>query len=122
MSHGNEQQQVGSTHVVTEDGTTILVFDDPARSRFEAHLNDEPVGIIDYRVEEVSGHVVIAHSQTYPPMGGRGIASALTRFALGRIREDRGTGTVVLQCPFSRDFVAARPEFADLLVPPAAAG
>lgn len=118
----DEPQHVGSTHVVTEDGTTILVFDDPDRSRFEAHLNDEPVGIIDYRVEEASGHVVISHSQTYPPMGGRGIASALTRFALDRIRRERGTGSVVLQCPFSRDFMAAHPEFADLLVPSAAAG
>ena len=121
MSHGSEQQQDGSAQVVTEDGTSIRVLEAPDRSRFEAWLGDDPVGILDYRVEASSGHVVLAHTQTYPPFGGRGIASALTRFGLERIRAERGPGTVVPQCPFSREFVAAHTEFADLLVSKTAA-
>lgn len=120
MGDVSGQQQDDSTQVVTEDGTKILVFDDPDRSRFEASLDGEPAGIIDYRVDEVSGSIVISHTQTYPPLGGRGIASALTRYALDQIRNDRGPGSVVLQCPFSRDFVTAHPQYADLLAPPAA--
>ncbi|MDG4766588.1 GNAT family N-acetyltransferase [Solwaraspora sp. WMMD406] len=90
---------------------TILVTDNPARSRFEILIDDGLAGFASYRVRP--GAVVVTHTEIDPSYRGQGAGDALARGLLEQIR-DRGE-QVVPQCPFIAAFIERHPEFAAMV-------
>lgn len=88
----------------------IEVRDNPAESRFEAHVDGE-VAVADYRLE--GDRILFTHTSVPPELEGQGIGSALIRAALAAARE-RGLKVVPL-CSFVAAYVQRHPETRDLL-------
>ncbi len=81
------------------------------KHRYELHLDDARIGLIDYRRE---GDVVdLFHTEVDPEHGGQGYASALTDFALRDIAE--GGLMVKPTCPYVARHIKSNPEFGGLV-------
>lgn len=80
------------------------------RNRFEAEVDGE-LCVVDYRLDD--SVLTIDHVVVPKPVGGRGIAGALTRFALDTARRE-GWG-VVANCSYAAAWIARHPEYQDLL-------
>ncbi len=90
----------------------IIASDAPERQRFEAHLDGQLAGILDYVVE--SGRIDLVHTEVAASYEGRGIGAALARFALDEARR-RGL-RVIATCPYVRRYLAKHPEDHDIVV------
>ena len=88
----------------------IDVRDNPAKSRFEAHL-DGAVAIVAYTLD--GDRITLAHTVVPHELEGRGVGSALVAAALASARE-RGLKVVPL-CSFVAAYMKRHPETADLL-------
>ena len=88
----------------------LNIVDNPAEHRFEADLGDG-LAIAEYKL--VPGNIVFTHTEVPPAHEGKGIGSALIRFALAAAR-DRGL-TVVPLCPFFAAYMKKHAEVQDLL-------
>lgn len=89
----------------------ISVVDNRAKLRFEAHLDAELVGRIDYTLD--GNQMSLVHTVVPPEYGGKGIASSLTKFAL---EQAQATGLVVVPvCPFVVEYLARHPEYSDVV-------
>ena len=83
---------------------------DAAASRFQT-LVDGQHAVLDYELDD--GVMVITHTGVPEAIGGRGIAAALTRFAL---EHARAAGWRVLPaCAYAATFMQRHGEYADLL-------
>jgi predicted GNAT family acetyltransferase len=80
------------------------------RSRYELIVDDQVIGIADYRVD---GDVVIfPHTEIATHLRGQGFGELLVRGAMDDVR---ATGRkVVARCWFVADFLDANPEYTDL--------
>jgi predicted GNAT family acetyltransferase len=96
----------------SSDQTTVQVVRNDAAHRYEARVDDQVVGFVDFR-QDMPGITVAVHTQTDPTMAGRGIGSALARGVLDDLR-DRGE-KVKPVCPFIREYLARHGEYADLV-------
>jgi hypothetical protein len=74
-------------------------------------LDGQPVGLLSYRL--AGGVITHRHTEIDPSVGGRGLGSALVRFALDDARA-RGL-TVKPQCPFVAAFIVRHPQYAGLV-------
>jgi predicted GNAT family acetyltransferase len=85
---------------------------EPAAQRFVAERDGRECGVLEYRA---AGERVLDYYHTYvpPEFRGQGIAGRLVEFALDEARR-RGC-TVRPSCPFVARFIAARPDYQDLL-------
>lgn len=88
----------------------------PDRSRFEAHLDGELAGVVEYELGE--GTIELTHTRVEEQFGGKGVGSALARGALDEIRTgtDLGPRAVIATCTFIQGWIDKHPEYADLLV------
>lgn len=101
-------------------GAVRLVHDDD-RDRFEALLGDALVGVLAYgdvqtEPDGPDGPGIVRDLRSTvvsPDHGGRGVGSALVRFALEDVRE-RGY-RVTATCWFARGWIDRHAEFSDLL-------
>ncbi|MGP9683255.1 GNAT family N-acetyltransferase [Brachybacterium sp. AOP3-A1-3] len=101
-------------------GAVRLVHDGD-RDRFEALVGDALVGVLAYGDEPTGpdgpdGPRIVRDLRSTvvsPDHGGRGVGSALVRFALEDARE-RGCW-VIATCWFARGWIDRHPEFSDLL-------
>jgi len=83
------------------------VTDVPDQNRFEARLDGELAGYLEY---DKSGEVwSLTHAFTLPHRRGFGVAAEVTRFALDAATEAGVTVRPV--CPFVADFIAAHQEY-----------
>jgi predicted GNAT family acetyltransferase len=89
----------------------IFVADRPERDRYEIELDGERVGLLSYQL--AGGVIAHRHTEIDPSVGGRGLGSALVRFALDDARA-RGL-TVVPACPFVATFIVRHPEYENLV-------
>lgn len=98
------------------DAPGAVLADAPERSRYEARLPDaEGVGAAYYRFRDDT--IVFTHTELPGSMQGRGVGSALARFALD---DARRRGLAVLPwCPFMAGFIRRHPAYADLVPPDA---
>lgn len=85
--------------------------DNPAQSRFEAHIDGELAGFMDYVLD--GGQYAIPYTRVFPQFGGRGLGGRLVAAALTEI--DARGGTVVPICPFVPKVIDEHPEFAHLV-------
>jgi predicted GNAT family acetyltransferase len=94
--------------------TVTVTRNEPAR-RFEATIDGELAGFIDYRARQ--GEITLIHTETLAGFEGQGVGSTLARSALDDIRA-RGERALVL-CPFLRSWLDRHPgEYADIVALP----
>jgi predicted GNAT family acetyltransferase len=80
------------------------------RSRYELIVDEQIIGIADYRVD---GDVVIfPHTEIVPPRRGQGYGALLVQGALDDVRSNGRS--VVARCWFVDQFLDANPDYADL--------
>jgi predicted GNAT family acetyltransferase len=91
----------------------LAIRDNPERHRFEADLGDGSLAIAEYTLR--AGRIMFTHAEVPPAHEGRGIGSALIRFALAAARE-RGLQVIPI-CPFFAAYIRQHPEEQDLLDP-----
>ena len=80
-------------------------------SRYELVREGRVVGVADYR--DVGDHLVFPHTEIERPLRGQGLGNELIKGALDDVR--RLGRTVVPSCWAVADYIAANPEYADLL-------
>ncbi|MCK0131478.1 N-acetyltransferase [Flavobacteriaceae bacterium F08102] len=82
------------------------LIDNPAKSRFEIHLNDH-VAFIEYERKDK----VIAYTHTEVPkaLGGKGIGSYLAKSALEYAASNNLN--VIPYCPFIKVFIDKHPSY-----------
>jgi len=81
-------------------------------SRYEGWVDGELAGLAAYRLDEP--RIVFTHTEVEDAFEGKGIGSAITRFALDDVRE-RGELRVVPQCPFVSSWIERHPGYQDLV-------
>lgn len=62
----------------------VAIIDQPAKSRFEAQLDGELVGIADYRL--AGDRIVFTYAEVPPDHERQRIGSSLVRYALDQVR------------------------------------
>lgn len=96
-------------------GRAATVVDVTERSRFEASVDGELAGFMDY--VRLPGLVTYTHTEVFEAYEGTGVGSALVRAGLddARDRADR----VLPACPFVAGWIARHPEYQGLVEKPA---
>jgi predicted GNAT family acetyltransferase len=84
----------------------------PSAHRYEAHLDGELAGFAEYQLTDTL--VIFTHTEVDPRFEGKGVGSALARFALDDVRA-AGTHRVLPLCPFIKSWIGRHPEY-DALV------
>ncbi len=89
-----------------------VITDAPARERYEAHVDGELAGVLEYIVKR--GRIALIHTEVLPDHEGQGVGSALVRFSLddARRRELR----VIATCPYVQAYLIRHPEDDDIVV------
>lgn len=83
------------------------MIDEPAASRYEAHIGDRLAGFADYVRRD--DRVVFPHAEVFPQFSGRGVGTTLARFALDDVIAH---GKVITpMCPFVVDFIKRNPSY-----------
>ena len=95
------------------DRSDIAIRDNSAEHRFEADLGDGTLAIAQYYLRP--GEIVFPHTEVPAAHEGKGVGSALVRYALNAARE-RGLLVVPL-CPFFAAYIKRHEEVQDLLGP-----
>ncbi|MEO8207793.1 MAG: GNAT family N-acetyltransferase [Chloroflexota bacterium] len=91
----------------------LVIADNLENSRFEAHVEGELAGFIDYR--QAGTRRILVHTQVLAKFEGLGIGASLARYAL---HEARVAGRrVTVRCPFIRAYLLRHPEEADVVSP-----
>ncbi|MGE8570079.1 hypothetical protein D3C85_134070 [compost metagenome] len=86
-----------------------VVTQDPAQSRFTATV-DGVLCVLDYQLQ--GDTMVIVHTGVPSPVGGRGIAAELTKFALDTARTQGWKVRPV--CSYAEVYMRRHPEYNDL--------
>jgi len=93
------------------DPTDLPIRDNPDEQRFEIDLGDGSMAIAEYRLHP--GKIIFTHTEVPEAHEGKGIGSALVRFALRSARDRRLN--VVPICPFFAAYIKRHAEEQDLL-------
>jgi predicted GNAT family acetyltransferase len=91
-----------------QDGSP-KVADAPDRNRYEATVDGEPAGVVEYR--DRRDQRILLHTNV--TLEGRGVGGALARSALDDIRA-RGMRALP-KCPFFAAWIRRHPDYADLV-------
>jgi predicted GNAT family acetyltransferase len=89
------------------------IRDNVEKHRFEIDLGDGNFAIADYVLHP--GKIMFTHTEVPPAHQGKGLGTALVKFALASARE-RGLKVVPI-CPFFAAYFRKHPEEQDLLDP-----
>jgi predicted GNAT family acetyltransferase len=95
-----------------ENQSEVVVQNNPARNRFEVHL-DNAVAELTY--QRSGDTIVFVHTGVPKEISGRGIATLLAQTGLEFARVEKLK--VVPECPFVRGYLRQHPEYHDLLDP-----
>lgn len=90
--------------------TELVIHDNPARRRIEAHI-DGRTSFIDYRI--LDDQIIYYHTEVPIELEGRGIGGKMARFALDLART-HGL-KVVPRCSFVAGYLKRHPEYQDLV-------
>ena len=85
---------------------SVEVVDNPASSRYEAHVGDRLAGFVTYQKRPTS--VVLVHTEVDDDFEGRGIGSRLASSVLETLR----TAGLKVEpvCPFIASYIERHPE------------
>jgi predicted GNAT family acetyltransferase len=98
---------------MADSAPALAIRDNPERHRFEADLGDGSFAIAEYTLR--AGKIVFTHTEVPPAHEGKGIGSALIRYALAEARK-RGLKVIPI-CPFFAAHMQKHAEVQDLLDP-----
>ena len=87
------------------------VSDNPSTHRFEAHVDGRLAGFAEYQLTDEL--MVFTHTEVAPAFEGKGIGSAIARFALDQLRAD-GTRKALPVCPFIKGWIERHPDYLDI--------
>ena len=89
-----------------------VITDAPERERYEAHVDGELAGILEYVAKR--GRIALIHTEVLPIHEGRGVGSALVRFALDDARR-RALGVIAV-CPYVQSYLARHRDDDDIVI------
>jgi predicted GNAT family acetyltransferase len=92
-------------------GTEVSVADHPEKSRYEAFLDGQRVGLAAYSLSQ--GAITFTHTEVDDSAEGKGVGSSIASVALDSAR-DRGL-RVVPQCAFIAGYIGRHSEYLDLV-------
>jgi predicted GNAT family acetyltransferase len=92
--------------------TDVVTTHAPDAHRYEAHLDGELAGFAEYQLTDQL--VVFTHTEVDDRFEGRGVGSALARFALDDVRA-AGSRQVLPLCPFIKAWIGKHPDYTDLV-------
>lgn len=99
------------TEARTTDGTpTVEITDVPDARRYEARIDGELAGWVDYG--RVRDRLVAVHTEVKPEYGGRGIGKALVRRVIADARA--GGFTITPRCPLFATHFERNPQDQDV--------
>ena len=90
----------------------IELVSNPDRSRYEAWIDGELAGFAEYQLTDAL--IVFTHTEVPSRFEGRGVGSAIARFALDDVRA-ASTRRVLPVCPFIKGWIGRHREYVDLL-------
>lgn len=98
----------------------IEVAHAPERLRYEARVDGTVVGFAEYIL--ATDLIVFTHTEVDPAYEGKGVGSAIARFALDDVR-DSSQRKVMPLCPFIKGWIGNHREYVALVkrVPPSTA-
>ena len=89
-----------------------VISDASDRGRYEAHVEGELAGILEYVLKY--GRLALVHTEVLPSHEGQGIGSSLVRHALDHAR---ASGLLVIAvCPYVQSYLARHPLDDDIVV------
>lgn len=92
--------------------TRPVITDAADRGRYEAHLDGELAGILEYVLKY--GRLALVHTEVSPSHEGQGIGSSLVRYGLDKARSNGWR--VIAVCPYVQSYLARHPEDDDIVV------
>ena len=95
-----------------EEHGEVQVRDRTSASRYEAVMDGETVGILQYK--RLRDRIKLIHTVTDPAKRGTGAASALVRTAFAEARRDGISVDPI--CPFVESWLNRHPEEADIVI------
>jgi uncharacterized protein len=110
-THHHQRTQRGSVASGTVGDMSVTVDDNSMDSRYEARIDGVLVGASQY--ELTPDTIVFLHTVVRQEYEGRGVGSAIARFALDDARA-RGLRVRPL-CPYIRGWLDRHPEYGDLI-------
>jgi predicted GNAT family acetyltransferase len=93
----------------------LEIADVPDARRYEARIDGELVGWVDYG--RVRSRLVAVHTEVKPEFGGRGIGKALVRHVIAEARA--GGFSITPRCPLFAAHFERNPQDQDVLAGPA---
>jgi predicted GNAT family acetyltransferase len=102
---------MSSSTAASSDTNEVSVTDHPEKSRFEAFLNDERVGLAAYQLS--NDQIIFTHTEVDDSAEGKGVGSAIASAVLDSARS-RGL-RVVPQCAFIAGYINRHREYLDLV-------
>jgi uncharacterized protein len=90
---------------------TIEVTDAPEAKRFEARVDGNLAGFIQYQIRPEA--IVLVHTQVLDEFEGQGVGSVLVRRVLDDIRARNGK--IIPTCPFVAEYIRRHPEYVDVV-------
>jgi uncharacterized protein len=89
----------------------VTVADNPDARRYEARVDDEVAGFVQYGVRP--GLLALVHTEVDPRFEGQGVGGRLVR---GALDDARAKGLRVLPfCPFVNGYLKRHPDDVDLV-------
>lgn len=88
------------------------VVQNSSQNRFELLVDGQSVGEVDYQLRDDT--IVLTHTEIDPAQRSGGLGGELIRGALNLIRAE-GEHRVIPSCAFAAAWIAAHPEYDDLL-------
>ena len=92
--------------------TRPVISDAPERGRYEAHIEGELAGVLEYVLKY--GRLALVHTEVLPSHEGQGIGSSLVRHALDHARASGFR--VIATCPYVQSYLVRHPEDDDIVV------
>ncbi|MFC7490386.1 MULTISPECIES: GNAT family N-acetyltransferase [unclassified Knoellia] len=90
----------------------VVVTNNPDAKRYEAHLDGTLAGFAEYQLTDEL--IVFTHTEVDPAFEGKGVGSALARYALDEVR-DAGTRKVLPLCPFIKGWIQRHRDYVPIV-------
>lgn len=96
---------------MTDRTDDLTITDNPDVRRFDAHLDGELVGFMEYI--PLVGKIIATHTEVSPEHEGKGYGSQLVRGVIAHLRSD---GRLMQpMCPYVTSWLRRHPEEADVV-------
>lgn len=90
----------------------LVVTNNEDENRYEARIGDAVAGFAAYQLTDEL--IVFTHTEVDPAFEGKGVGSALARFALDEVRE-AGDRKVMPLCPFIKGWIQRHRDYVPLV-------